>query len=94
MFNRDNAVGLLLLGVCAVVAGYMVYVISTGKRVSLQINPTVGVILMVAFFGLLIYGFVSSGRFRRSGDRSRGRQWPDPNTGSGQRSLWDRLRGR
>jgi len=94
MFNRDNAIGLLLLAVCAVVAGYMVYVITTGNRVSLQINPTVGVTLTVAFFGLLIYGFISSGGFRRFGGRSRDRQWPDPNTGSGQRSLWDRLRGR
>jgi len=90
MFNRDNAIGVVLLGLCAVVAGYMLYAIVTGRSIQLHISNSIGTLLGVAFIGLLIFGFVSSGGFRRFGRR--GRQWPDPNTG--QRSWWDRLRGR
>jgi heme A synthase len=99
MFNRDNAIGILLLGFCALVGGYMVYVIATGKRVSIHLNGTAGLVLTLVFIGLIIYGIVRSGTFSGFGGGNRdgrGRQWPDPRTGqSGQRrSWWDRLRGR
>jgi len=96
MFNRDNAIGFLLLGVCAVVAGYLVYAIATGERLRLQVNGTVGTVLTLLFFGLIIYGMVSSGVFRRfrGGSSEQGRQWPDPQAGRSRKSLWDRLRGR
>ncbi len=92
MFNRDNAIGLLLLGACVVVGGYMVYAIATGTSIAFHLNGTVGWILGIAFFGLIIYGMVTSGVFRRFGRGSQGRQWPDPNTG--RRTWWDRVRGR
>ncbi|HEU0166052.1 MAG TPA: hypothetical protein VFQ54_13475 [Thermomicrobiales bacterium] len=97
MFNRDNAIGMLLLGFCVLVGGYMVYVIATGKRVSIHINGTTGVVLTLVFIGLIIYGIAKSGTFSRFGGGNRGgRQWPDPQTGQSgrRRSLWDRLRGR
>lgn len=95
MFNRDNAVGMIFLGLCVLVGGYMVYAIATGKRISLTINGTVATVLTLLFIGLIIYGIVKSGTFSRFGGGNRGgRQWPDPRTGQGHRSWWDRLRGR
>ncbi|MGI8486884.1 MAG: hypothetical protein ACR2OU_21825 [Thermomicrobiales bacterium] len=92
MFNRDNAIGLILLGVCAAVAAYMIYTITTGNKFAFQINETVGWVLGIAFFGLVIYGMFTSGTFRRFGRGGQQRQWPDPNTG--RRTWWDRMRGR
>jgi heme A synthase len=92
MFNRDNAIGILLLALCTVVAGIMIYYISIGERPSLSVPPAVAWILGIVFVGLLLYGFVQGGLFRRLRGGQGGPQWPDPNTG--RKSLWDRLRGK
>lgn len=101
MFGRENIVGTLLLLLCSVVAGILVYSIVTGERVDFDLPPLVTNVLGIVFIGLLIMGFVRGGFFSRllgrdrgdgNGSGTSGRQWPDPRTG--QRSLWDRLRGR
>jgi hypothetical protein len=92
MFERENFVGLLLLGLCGVVAAVLLYSIATGERVRLDIDPAVGTALAITFIGLILFGWIRtrSGRGVSGG----GPQWPDPQTGRKRKSLWDRLRGR
>jgi hypothetical protein len=90
MFERENLIGLVLLGLCGVVAAVLLYSIATGERVRLNISPTVGTALAIGFIGLLVLGWIRSRPGR--GVSGGGRQWPDPQTG--RKSLWDRLRGR
>ncbi len=92
MFNRENAVGVLLLGVCSVVAGIMVYFIIVGETPSVDLPPALSFAIGALFFGLLIYGFIRSPLFQRLRGGQGGRQWPDPGTGG--KSLWDRVRGK
>ena len=92
MMNRDNAIGFLLLGVCAVVAVVMIVAIGNGERPELNLNPVVSTIIGIAFFALVIFGMFRN-RISRGSD-SGGRQWPDPQTGRARKSLWDRIRGR
>ncbi len=92
MFNRDNAVGFVLLGVCAVIAAVMLYYISIGERPQLNIGGPASVALMVIFFGLMIFGVVKGGALGRLRRGQSGPQWPEPNTG--RKSWWDRLRSR
>lgn len=92
MFNRENAVGFVLLGLCSVIAGIMVYYIIVGERPAVDLPPALSFLIGALFFGLLIYGFIRSPFFQRLRGGQGGRQWPDP--GTGQKSLWDRLRGK
>ena len=92
MLDRENAFGFLLLGVCGVVAVILIVAISNGERPELNLNPVVGTVLGLVFFGLVIFGMF---RNRMPGRGStRGAQWPNPQTGQQQKSLWDRIRGR
>ncbi len=80
MFDRDNVIGLLLLGLCAVVGGLLVYSIVTETRFRFTGPNWLGIALMVLFFGAVLYGVFSSGR-----------RWPDPLTGRGRRRWpWSR----
>lgn len=88
--SRDNLVGFVLLGVCAVMALVLVIAIISGERPRLSLNPVVSTVLGIGFFGLILFGMV--GGRRRGGGGYGQRQWPDPQTGK--KSLWDRLRGR
>lgn len=90
--NRDNLIGGAFLVVMVVLAAILIRAIVAGERVQLDLNPVVVTILGVLFFGLLIFGIARSGIFGRFFGGGRGRQWPDPQTGS--KSLWDRLRGK
>jgi len=89
--SRDNLVGIAFLGVCGVVAAFLIVAIITGERPRLSLNPVVGTALGIAFFGLVLYGMFGGRRNRGSFGQ---RQWPDPQTGRPRKSLWDRLRGR
>lgn len=92
MFDRDNAVGIVLLGVCVAIAGIMLYYINTGGRPEWNLGGPASLALMVIFFGLLIFGAVRGGalgRFRRG---QSGPQWP--HSQPRRKSWWDRLRGR
>ena len=92
MFDRENIIGTLLLLLCGVVASILVYSIITGEQIDFDLPPVVTNGLGIAFMGLLVVGFLRSGIFRRLRGGQGGQQWPNP--GTGQRSVWDRLRGR
>lgn len=92
MFGRENLIGVLLLALCTVVAGIMIYYIIIGERPSVSVPPVVSWLLGVAFMGMLVYGFFRGSMLRRLRGGQKGEQWPHPSTG--QKSLWDRLRGR
>ena len=49
-------------------------------------------ILIALFVGLLLVGFLRGPLMKRLRGGQSGPQWPNPQTG--QKSLWDRLRGR
>ena len=88
MFNdRENLIGALLLGLCAIVGGVLVWQIVTGERLSYDGPNWLAWILMALFLGGVLYGlYVSFIRNRGS------RQWPDPSTG--RPTIWDWIRGR
>lgn len=90
MFNRENAVGLILLGACAVVAGVMIYAIVTGERIRIDAPGYIAAPLTILFIGLVLFGLFRN--VRGGSGAGSGRSWPHPQSGS--RSLWDRLRGR
>ena len=87
MFNRDNAIGIMLLGACAVVAAILLYAIVTGQQLRVDLPPYVSWPLGIIFVGLILYGLFGNFRDRRSGG---GRSWPDPQTGN--KTLTDRFR--
>ena len=93
MFDRENIVGVVLLGICAAIVGVLLYSIASGEQIEINMPGWLGAVLTVVFLGLIIYGFVSSGgfgRLLRRGDRDEpggGRRWPDPQT-SGRRWRW------
>ncbi len=80
MFDRENAVGFLLLGFCAVVAGVLIYSIQTGTQFRFTGPNWLGWALMLVFLGAIGYGFFTN-RTRRRGPEGGGPQWPDPTTG-------------
>lgn len=90
MFDRENAVGFLLLGLCAVVGGVLLYSIATGTRLRYTGPAWLAYLIGAAFIGALIYGFVSSRRGRGGPvGGNGGPQWPDPQAGRG-RGGWRR----
>lgn len=90
--NRDNLIGVVFLVVAGVIAAILARAIITGERVTLDLNPVVSTILGIAFFALIFVGLGRSGIFGRWFGGRGGRQWPDPQTGN--KSLWDRIRGK
>jgi hypothetical protein len=77
MFERENAIGFLLLGLCTFMGGILVYSIVTGTRYDYSGPTWLGIVLFVLFIGATLYGLKSGirGRMRRTG------KWPDPLTG-------------
>ncbi len=86
MFDRENAVGFLLLGFCAVVAGVLIYSIQTGTQFRFTGPNWLGWALMIVFLGAAGYGFFTNLARRRGTDG--GPQWPDP--GAGRQRGWRR----
>jgi hypothetical protein len=85
--DGDNLIGLLLLGICIVVGGVLVWQIATGEELRYTGPGWLVWVLAIAFIGGSLYGLARGGRGRFGG----GRRWPDPRTG--QRSWWRRLFG-
>ena len=80
MFEREDIIGLLLLGLCVAVGGVLVYSIATGERFRFTGPGWLGTALAVVFIGAVLYGIFSSRR-----------RWPDPLTGRGRRRWpWSR----
>ena len=66
MLNRENAIGLILLLMCAAVAVVLLYSIATGTRFQYTGPSWLATALVILFIGASIYGFVSRP----------GRRWP------------------
>jgi len=66
VFNRENAIGLILLVLCGAVALVLLFSIATGTRFRFEGPSWLGTALMILFIGGAIYGF-----FLRPG-----RRWP------------------
>jgi hypothetical protein len=90
MFRRENAIGILLLGLCVLVGSVMVRAIVTGEIPSVNLPAWAAWPLGAIFIGGLAYGFIRQFRDRRSGGG--GHAWPDPMTG--EKTLRDRLPNR
>lgn len=85
--DGDNLIGLLLLGVCAVVAGVLVWEIASGQQLRYTGPDWLVWLLAIIFIGGSLFGLARGGFGRLRG----GRRWPDPHTG--QRPWWRRLFG-
>ncbi len=66
MLNRENAIGLILLLLCAVVALVLLFSIATGTRFRFEGPSWLGTALVILFIGGTIYGFLLRP----------GRRWP------------------
>ncbi len=88
--DKNNLIGVLLLGLCAVAGGALIWEIVTGNQLRYNGPGWLTTVLGLLFFAGIIYGLYQgfSGR-RRSGGAT---QWPDPN--AGRKSWWNRLRGK
>lgn len=82
--DRTNIIGALLLALCAVIGGVMIYSIITGERFTYNGPTWLSWALAILFIGGIAYGMWTnlSGRFRSGG----GEQWPSP--GAGRRPWW------
>lgn len=84
--DKENLIGALLLGLCAVVAGVLVWQIVTGERLSYNGPRWLVWILLAIFLGGSVFGLLR-GRIGRGS----GPQWPDPQTG--RQPWWRRFFG-
>jgi hypothetical protein len=66
MLNRENAIGLVLLLLCAAVALMLLFSIGTGTRFRFEGPSWLGTVLVILFIAGTIYGFVMRP----------GRRWP------------------
>ena len=71
VFNRENAIGLVLLALCGVVALVLLFSIATGTRFRFEGPSWVGTALVILFIAGTIYGFLI-----RSAPLSRGASGP------------------
>jgi hypothetical protein len=80
MFQRENAVGLLLLGVCTFMVGVLLYVIVTGTTLEYTGPRWLLTVLSILFIGGILFGLFRGvrGGIGRGGGSGR---WPDPMTG-------------
>lgn len=69
MFKGENAIGVILLAACAVVAGVLIYSIGTGERFRFTGPGWVGTALVLIFVGVSIWQVVSYLRQRRPWQR-------------------------
>jgi len=82
--DRENIIGVLLLALCAVVGGVLVYSIVTGERLTYSGPQWLAWLIGALFLGAIVYGvWQNMGARRRSGGTP---QWPAPD--SGRRPWW------
>jgi hypothetical protein len=85
MFNdRENIIGVILLGLCVVIGAVMVWAIATDAELEYTGPAWLAWLIAALFTGAVLYGLFQSfaGR-RRSGGAP---QWPAP--GGGRRPWW------
>lgn len=88
MFKGDNLIGVLLVGLCLVVAGIMIWSMATDRQLTYNGPSWLPWILAAIILGGSIWGLLQG----RRGNAGGGTNWPNPS--SGRRSWLDRLRGR
>jgi hypothetical protein len=82
--DRENIIGVLLLALCAVAGGIIVWAIVTDTKLEYNGPGWLVWVLAALFIGATFYGlFQGMFRQRRSGGSP---QWPDPR--SGRRPWW------
>ena len=77
MFDRENAIGMVLLLLCAVVGVVLVYSIATGTRFRFDGPSWLGTALFIFFIAAGIYGFVTRPGRRWPWQRDRDERPPD-----------------
>jgi hypothetical protein len=90
MFKEGGFIGALLVGLCLIAAGIMIWATATDTELTYNGPRWLAWLLFIVVFGGSIFGLVRGYRSRREGGGSS--QWPNP--AAGQRSLLDRLRGK
>jgi hypothetical protein len=83
--DGENIIGLILLGLCAVVGGVLVWQIVTGERLRYDGPAWLAWLLLILFVGGSLFGLARGGL----GRRGMGPRWPDPRTGH--RPWWRRF---
>jgi hypothetical protein len=78
MFQRENAIGLLLLGLCAFMAGVLIYSIATDTSFEYTGPRWIITVLSILFIAGIFYGLF---RGVHGGSGSGRGRWPDPMTG-------------
>jgi hypothetical protein len=79
VFDRENVIGLVLLGLCVVIGGVMVYAIVTDTTFRYTGPAWLSWVLGIIFIGGIVYGLVAGLGSRR---------WPDPRSGRGGWRRW------
>jgi hypothetical protein len=74
VLNRQNAIGLLLLLICAVVAGVLLYGIATGTQFRFTGPSWVGPVLLIVFLGASLWSFAARPGRRWPWDRNRAQE--------------------
>ena len=77
MFGRENAIGIVLLALCAVVAGAFIYSIGTGERFRWTGPTWVGPVLFILFLAASVYSLANQFRGRFPWDRKRDQDQQD-----------------
>ncbi len=90
MFKDGGFIGALLVGLCLIAAGVMIWSMATDTELTYNGPRWLAYVLFIVVFGGSIFGMVRGYRDRRAGGGSS--QWPNPN--AGRRSLLDRIRGK
>ena len=70
--DRDNFVGVLLLGMCALVAGVLIYSITTGTTFRYTGPGWLAWVLLALFLGGILASFARGRRRGGDGDQPRG----------------------
>jgi hypothetical protein len=82
--DRDSIIGVLLLGLCAVAGGVIVWAIATDTKLEYNGPGWLAWLLAIVFMGAVFFGLFQGIVGRRRGGGAP--QWPDP--GSGRRPWW------
>lgn len=90
MFKDGGFIGVLLVGLCLIAAGIMIWSMATDTELTYNGPQWLAWVLFIVVIGGSAFGLLRGYRSRKEGGGST--QWPNP--GAGQRSLLDRLRGK
>lgn len=90
MFKDGGFIGVLLVGLCLIAAGIMIWASVTDTELTYNGPQWLAWLLAIIVIGGSFFGLYRNYRMRK--ESGGGSQWPNPSTG--QKSLLDRLRGK